>query len=180
MADQGLMNFVRLAKAEGKSKEAILVSLRQSGFSDADILAAYDESNKPESHVSERASSGGRPAIITAICGYFFVSWIKWIASVIVLAISISGVPNLLGAMPQSAAAWTLFVVNICYVISIIGYWFMSRLSVYVYFIAVATNMVILVGSHAVTLQTVPQFILLFLVQIVLVISGFKYLDRMR
>jgi hypothetical protein len=120
--------------------------------------------------------SGGRPTIITVLCGYFFVSWILSILSTIGIITSLHITSYSLNLTGFSLQGWLGIIFSFIYVISIFGYWAMKKWGVYLYTVLA----ILLAILSFVTTKTISFFFILSLILPIFVIwAGLKHLNRM-
>lgn len=120
---------------------------------------------------------GERPTIITALCGYFFVSW----------SLNIISTVGRLAALPESAKiSFNLtgfplkgvyaLVISLLIVVSVFGYWLMKKWGVYLYTVSIIFSVIFAL----VTIKTISfLFVLSLILPAVMIFTGFKYLNRM-
>ncbi|MES2437397.1 MAG: hypothetical protein V4519_05305 [Patescibacteria group bacterium] len=197
MVDLGLYNFIKNAKAQGKSKEEIFETLSKGGSNQELISEAYTavETNK-EPEVSKRTDAYGmpvtairkfftadRPTLITAICGYYFITWLLLILQQVILYVMYSGMGGV-----SFAQYLTLNVVTIMMLaafIGVVGIWFMKRVGLYLYTISQIGSIVYIGAQYMESGISFfdPQLLwgvsFAYLVPIVLIVVGFRYFKRM-
>jgi|GEM_PF-3761141 len=135
-----------------------------------------DEGNR--AYVVEKSVSTKteRPTIVTALCGYFFVSWV----------LSIINTAGIMFTYPDAKVSFNLSgfsltgifaaIFSLLVIVSILGYWFMKKWSVYLYCALVVISIIItLFTFKAVTFFFVSSL----LIPAAVVWVGFKNLDKM-
>jgi hypothetical protein len=135
------------------------------------------------------ADMGKRPDIITALCGYFFVTWAMLLVRVIVIVATnfsvVKTIPakQLLAAFGLGATSDIVFLA--LSIVAVVGLWSMKKWGVYLYALTILGFIVytVVMGLRAdVPFQWtdfVAGIIIGFIVPIVTVAFGFKYLKRM-
>jgi len=191
MVDLGLFNFVKNAIAEGKSKDEIKIELAKGGWDETAMEAAFTavESNTPPRAMSTRKTTPEptiivpeaeipvehRPALITALCGYYFISFLLSVISVSILSLS--------GKLPFSVDSTNVPSISIALIsfLSVYGYWTMRRWGVMLF----TLNTVALMLYLSTQLQGSAYFpfvatlIQSLLLPFVVVYIGFTYFEEM-
>lgn len=189
MVDLGLYNFIKNAVTESKSKEEIVAALAKGGWTPEQVEEAYtavehgDEptvgthTTTPRSILVSKAEvvELHRPTLITALCGYFFITT--------ALSVMNLGLLSLLGQLPLSITVDNApgIVLALFTFFSVIGYWEMKRWGVMLYTLTVfATVLIVVSNLHATTPLIILAAILpSTLLPGVMVYAGFVHLDQM-
>jgi hypothetical protein len=149
MADLGMYNFMKKSLAEGKTQEEITETLLKGGNKKEVIDATFEDvkHNKPPMIQKPTDSSNfvrhydpySRPTSITALCGYYFVTWIVSIVSTFILIINLSsGVDFNVTFNTQTLIK---FGISLALFLSIFGIWYMKRWGVVLYIVSVLASL---------------------------------------
>ncbi|MEI6553938.1 MAG: hypothetical protein WCO09_05215 [bacterium] len=192
MVDLGLFNFIKNATVQGKSKEEILNTLSSSDFKQSDIDQAYLDVqnnnipvvNKIEVHspaavvISSHADS--RPTVITALCGYYFISWTLQLMYMLVLAASLSQNSKVNFGTSLGINSLPSFIFTIAIAISMFGYWGMKKWGVHLFTVTELVSLVYIFSNlHGFNLSVMVSLIVSLLLPIFVIYNGYKYLDLM-
>lgn len=124
--------------------------------------------------------SDSRPVIITALCGYCFISWILSLINLMVLAVTLSQSSSASFSPSFSTTSVPGFVISLAAIIAVFGYWGMKKWGVYLYTISeVALVVYLLANSHGFNETVAFSLIIGLLLPIVVIYTGFKYLAYM-
>jgi len=151
MTDIGLLNHIKKALSEGKTKTEIDAGLLKGGLAQSVIDQAYVDaqnnvaqapmqnnfanlSTTRESYSSEQTVN--RPTIITVLCGYIFVS--LFVSAINLIYFSVLGPILNPGIKISPMGALTLesgiaLIVNGIALFALFGYWGMQKWGVYAY-----------------------------------------------
>lgn len=209
MVDLGLYNFIKNGLAHGKTKEEISQSLLQSKINQETIDAAFDAVakgkvpavQKPpldslaenEYKASHQVDEHARPAIITALCGYYFVTWILYVVNAgMVMLLFWLNTNNPITSLLPNIKKFNLhtvisIVIAVCFFFGVVGYWNMKRWGVVLYTLTVVGSVIYTFGKAGSLSQiaqtfTLPIFLSLvvtLLLPFTMIIVGFSYFRRM-
>jgi hypothetical protein len=209
MVDLGLYNFIKNGLAHGKTKADLTQSLLQSKINQESIDAAFDAVakgkvpavQKPpldslaenEYKATHQVDEHARPAIITALCGYYFVTWILAIvnAGMVVLLFWLNTKGSVISLLPNIKTFNLQIVVSIviavCFFFGVVGYWNMKRWGVVLYTLTVVGSVIYTFGkagslsqiSQTFTLPIFLSLIATLILPLTMIIAGFSYFRRM-
>lgn len=200
MTDLGLYNFIKNSLAQGKSKEEISSILAKGNWNQADIDEAFMSVASNISPVSINQSDPApitvqsqkiertiiiseRPAIITALCGYFFVMWVQTYIGYFRYG---NYIFDMLGSIFKpgvlNSQTITYLISGVAVFVGVIGYWFMKKWAVYLYTLGIVIYFYLTFSQINLRYFNSDYAFMIFLMvwlPVVMITVGFGYLKRM-
>jgi hypothetical protein len=199
MVDLGLFNYIKNALSQGKSKDEIKEMLSHGKVPPAEVESAIrdvEQDNVPMAIYQSPAMKLDatvvpiihpkvRPLFITLLCGYYLITWLMVIVTLIISLVLFAITDTLSTSVAisyftnmklETMIALAYFIFS---VIAISGFWDMKRWAVFLYFIIVGGMLTYEFMTYALTVDKAIILTVTYFVPVLTVLTGFRYLKRM-